>query len=449
MATIPVQATGQRHVRKTVTLDGGANNGNLGDIVPLFTLTGRVMVMYATAYVSVALACTAPTVTYLYLLAGAGDLLTLAEGGGDFTGATGFLKGSAPGDVGEGGFVYAPAAANIGLLVYDFMGGADITAGTIIVDIWYLPITDDGALAGDDIDTELGAYLADKVLDEALSGHTTAGSLGKAVADVETDVDAVLVDTSTTLQAELDAIEAAVITNAAGVDIAADIIALKAETAAILADTAVIGAAGAGLTEAGGTGDHLTAVPWNAAWDAEVQSEAADALTAYDPPTKAELDSAVSPLALEATAQSILTDTDLIDDATSGLAKIATDVAAVLVDTSTTLQAELDGIQADTEDIQARLPAALVGGRIDATIDATGMESGAIDAILTRTMTEAYAAAGAEMTVAQALYEICQVFSEFAISGSTITVKQRDGSTTAMTFTLDSAIQPTSRTRAT
>jgi hypothetical protein len=46
------------------------------------------------------------------------------------------------------------------------------------------------------------------------------------------------------------------------------------------------------------------------------------------------------------------------------------DVAAVLVDTGTTLQAELDGIQADTEDIQARLPAALVGGRIDANAGA-------------------------------------------------------------------------------
>jgi hypothetical protein len=40
----------------------------------------------------------------------------------------------------------------------------------------------------------------------------------------------------------------------------------------------------------------LTAVPWNAAWDAEVQSEAADALNAYDPPTKAELDAAVDAL---------------------------------------------------------------------------------------------------------------------------------------------------------
>lgn len=35
------------------------------------------------------------------------------------------------------------------------------------------------------------------------------------------------------------------------------------------------------LTEAGGTGDQLTAVPWNAAWDAEVQSEANDALVAF------------------------------------------------------------------------------------------------------------------------------------------------------------------------
>jgi len=54
----------------------------------------------------------------------------------------------------------------------------------------------------------------------------------------------------------------------------------------ILVDTAEIGAAGAGLT----------AVPWNTAWDAEVQSEVTDALNAYDPPTKAELDSELAAL---------------------------------------------------------------------------------------------------------------------------------------------------------
>lgn len=46
--------------------------------------------------------------------------------------------------------------------------------------------------------------------------------------------------------------------------------AIKADTAATLVDTAVIGAAGAGLT----------AVPWNSAWDAEVQSEVQDAIVA-------------------------------------------------------------------------------------------------------------------------------------------------------------------------
>jgi len=55
---------------------------------------------------------------------------------------------------------------------------------------------------------------------------------------------------------------------------------------AILLDTAEIGAAGAGLT----------AIPWNASWDAEVQSECTDALNAYDPPTRAELTSDISGL---------------------------------------------------------------------------------------------------------------------------------------------------------
>lgn len=58
---------------------------------------------------------------------------------------------------------------------------------------------------------------------------------------------------------------------------------------------------------------------------------------------------------------------------------IKSDTAAILVDTGTTLQAELDGIQADTEDIQARLPAALVGGRIDANVGAISGDSTAAD----------------------------------------------------------------------
>jgi hypothetical protein len=114
---------------------------------------------------------------------------------------------------------------------------------------------------------------------------------------------------------------------------------------AILVDTAEIGAAGAGLTEAGGTGDHLTAIVWNAAWDAEVQSEVQDAL-----------------------------------DATLA-----------------------DSVPAD----------------------------------------------GTRPSIAQAIYMITQFLLERSVSGTTVTVKKVDGSTSLMTLTLNDGTTPTSITRAT
>jgi hypothetical protein len=64
-------------------------------------------------------------------------------------------------------------------------------------------------------------------------------------------------------------------------------------------------------------------------------------------------------------------------------------------------------------------------------------------------LTESYAADGAAATPAQLLYALLSVLSEFAIAGTTITCKKLDGTTTSMTFTLNSATAPTSRTRAT
>jgi len=63
-------------------------------------------------------------------------------------------------------------------------------------------------------------------------------------------------------------------------------------------------------------------------------------------------------------------------------------------------------------------------------------------------MTESYAADGAAPTPEQAIYLIQQSLHEFAISGTTRTVKKLDGATTAATFTLDSSTAPTSTTRA-
>jgi len=132
----------------------------------------------------------------------------------------------------------------------------------------------------------------------------TAGDLAALVTTVDTVVDGI--------QTDLDN----------GTD---GLGAIKTDTAAILIDTAEIGAAGAGLTEAGATGDHLTAIPWNASWDAEVQSEAADALTAYDPPTRAELTSDISGLDTKIDAVDDFVDTEVA----AILAAVDTEVAAI------------------------------------------------------------------------------------------------------------------------
>lgn len=70
-------------------------------------------------------------------------------------------------------------------------------------------------------------------------------------------------------------------------------------------------------------------------------------------------------------------------------------------------------------------------------------------ALFTTQMTEAYAADGVAPTLAQALFQIMQFQHEKNISGTTLTVKKIDGSTTAMTFTLDSATAPAAITRST
>lgn len=60
---------------------------------------------------------------------------------------------------------------------------------------------------------------------------------------------------------------------------------------------------------------------------------------------------------------------------------------------------------------------------------------------------ESYAMDGSVPTLAQALFGLITIVSEFSISGTTITCKKLDGTTTSMTFTLNDATTPTSRTR--
>jgi len=114
-------------------------------------------------------------------------------------------------------------------------------------------------------------------------------------------------------------------------------------------------------------------------------SAVADILTDTGTTLQGELD------AIEADVDAILVDTNEVQ-----ISLAAGGLIESMVDD---LQTEVDGIQADTEDIQARLPAALVGGRIDATVDGTGLEAGAAAVIADAVWDEAIAGhAGAGST---------------------------------------------------
>lgn len=104
------------------------------------------------------------------------------------------------------------------------------------------------------------------------------------------------------------------------------------------------------------------------------------------------------------------------------------------------VESQLDLTASTVSDIESQL---------DVTHSLLSDVESAVDGIWTTALTESYNADGSAATAAQLLYGIMQNLTEFSINSTTITVKKLDGSTTAMTFTLDDGTNPTSRTRAT
>lgn len=144
--------------------------------------------------------------------------------------------------------------------------------------------TDSAALASVCTEARL-AELDAANLPTDIASRASAADLATATGYIDTEVQAIydIVAHATYGNAAINT----KLGSPAGASVSADIAAIKNETAAILMDTAEIGAAGAGLTN----------IPWNVNWDAEVQSECEDALAAYDPPTKAEMDAAFTNIA--------------------------------------------------------------------------------------------------------------------------------------------------------
>jgi hypothetical protein len=311
------------------------------------------------------------------------------------------------------------------------------------------------------------AAIADAVLDEALAGHVTAGTLGKAVSDIEADtnelqsddvpgliaalndlsaaqvnaevdtaiadaglatsvalatvdaiVDAILVDTGTTIPGLIAALN----------DLSAAQVNAEIDTA--IADAAL--ATAANLATVDGIVDAIlvdtaTTIPaliaaLNDLSAAQVNAEVDTALADYDAPTKAELDAGLA--ALNDPTAAAIADA-VLDEATAGHTTPGT-VGAAIVD-----------ILADTNELQADDVPSLIAALNDVSIGD----------ILQTQLTESYAADGTAPTLTQAVMLIMQHLTEVELVGTTWTTKKLDGTTTAATFTTDDANNPTSITR--
>ena len=335
------------------------------------------------------------------------------------------------------------------------------------------------------------ASIADAVLDEALAGHATAGTLGKAVSDIEADtnelqsddvpgliaalndlsaaqvnaevdtaiadaglatsvalatvdaiVDAILVDTGTTIPGLIAALN----------DLSAAQVNTEVDTA--IADAAL--ATAANLATVDGIVDAIlvdtaTTIPGliaalNDLSAAQVNAEVDTALADYDGPTKAELDSGLAALNdLSAAEVNAEVDTALADydaptkaELDAGLAALNDPTAAAIADavldeataghtTPGTVGALLADVLADTNELQADDVPSLISALNDISVGD----------ILTTQLTESYAADGVAPTLTQAVMLIQQILTELNISGLTGTIKKLDGSTTAATLTYD------------
>jgi len=371
-------------------------------------------------------------------------------------------------------------------------------------------VADTNELQSDDIPTTLAAIISDTNAILIDTGTTIPATITTAQADLDiiTGADGVVLLSGT--QASIDAVEAdtnilqvewtnggrldlildtaaagggggdateakqdtiiAAIGTPVGVDLVADVAAVKAETTLIVADTTELQtddipgtlATIAGYLDAEiaailvDTGTTLPALIGTPAVDlsadiAAIKAETAlvvadtnelqtddvpgiiAALNDFDPATDA-----VANVTLTATTT---TNADMRGTDSAALASVATEARLAELDAAN-LPADIDAILADTNELQVDDIPALIAALNDPTSAAIATS------VLTTAMTESYAALAAEPTLAEILYEVRSKIMETSISATTVTSKKLDGSTTATTSTLDDATTPTSTTRA-
>ena len=284
--------------------------------------------------------------------------------GGNVAGSVGSVTGAVGSVTGAVGSV--TAAVTLPSIPADWITAAGVATGAIDAD----------ALAADAV-TEIWAgstaptssAIADAVWDEARSGHTTAGTFGLY------------------LDAQVSTVGGGSLTTAAIADAVWD---------EAISGHLTAGSTGNALNAAGSSGD-----PWSTPLPGAYGSGTAGKIVGDN------LNATVSSRATQTSVDDLPTNAELTtalgtaDDAVLAIlgtpagASLAADVAAVKTQTA--------AIEVDTQDVQARLPAALVSGRIDASVGAMAdnvMTAAAAAADLTTELQSGLATASALSTVA-------------------------------------------------
>ena len=327
------------------------------------------------------------------------------------------------------------------------------------------------------------AIAADAITDAKVASDVTIASVTGAVGSVTGAVGSVTGLTAATVHADLDDIQArlpAALT--AGGNIKADALALSGDTvAADNAESFFDGTGYAGtnnvipLVTTTTTATNVTTVNGLAASVITATSIATDAITA----AKIAADAiGASELAADAVTEIVngVLDVDMTGHQTQGTLGQAigdpiadTDTIWALVNTnlnatisSRASQVSLDAVgtylSVDTTnaltviddflDTEIAAIKAKTDNLPSDPADQSAVEA-AILAAWATALTEAYRGTGATGTPAQLLYEIIAHLGESSISSTTKTLKKLDGSTTAKTYTLNSATVPTSVTETT
>ena len=291
-----------------------------------------------------------------------------------------------------------------------------------------IPYATAGAASGlaltssvDDCETKIDSVLED-----------TGTTLPATLATIDTNVDSVLVDTGTTLPASLSTID----TNIDSVKLVTDALPDSGALSSLATASALSTVSGNVDSVLVDTGTTLPATL--STISGNVDSVLVDTGTTL-PASLSTIDTNID---------SVLEDTWTSLPAT--LATIDTNVDSVLEDTGTTLPATLSTLATSSALSTVDTVVDSISSSLSSGVTCVAVSSAAVeDVFSTHAIAEEYSADGSSSATPGALlWLIQQALTEFAISGTSVTIKKADGSTTAAVYTLDSSTSPTSRTRA-